>query len=99
MKNIGKPYAGKLHVRFDEGGQVMSTKVQLLRCRQAKGAATDALRPKVGGGCSLLLPGAPLAANGFYRQFTDDPVVTAPAAALPQMGGSGGARDLRVYTL
>jgi hypothetical protein len=22
VKNIGKPYAGKLHVRFDEGGQV-----------------------------------------------------------------------------
>ncbi|MHB9103414.1 MAG: HVO_A0114 family putative DNA-binding protein [Sulfuricella sp.] len=22
MKNIGKPYAGKPHVRFDEGGQV-----------------------------------------------------------------------------
>ena len=21
MKNIGKPFAGKLHARFDEGGQ------------------------------------------------------------------------------
>ncbi|MHB1198507.1 MAG: hypothetical protein ACYCZ6_02905 [Polaromonas sp.] len=36
-----------------------------------------------------------LANNSFYRQFTDDPVVTAEAAALPQMQGSGLVRDLR----
>lgn len=36
-----------------------------------------------------------LASNNFYREFTDDPVVTADAAALPQMGGSGKVRDLR----
>jgi Ca2+-binding RTX toxin-like protein len=36
-----------------------------------------------------------LASNNFYRTFTDDPVVTQAAAALPQMGGSGMVRDLR----
>ncbi|MDB5850022.1 MAG: putative rtx family calcium-binding cytotoxins and bacteriocins protein, partial [Rhodoferax sp.] len=36
-----------------------------------------------------------LASNNFYREFTDDPVVTAAAAALPQMRGSGKVRDLR----
>ena len=36
-----------------------------------------------------------LASNNFYRNFTDDPVVTAAAAALPQMRGSGAVRDLR----
>lgn len=36
-----------------------------------------------------------LAANNFYRQFTDDPVVTADAQASPQMTGSGAVRDLR----
>ena len=36
-----------------------------------------------------------LANNNFYRQFTDDPVVTAAAAGLPQMQGSGWVRDLR----
>ncbi len=41
VKNIGKPCAGKLHVRFDEGGQLRWTKVRLLRHRQTKGAATD----------------------------------------------------------
>ncbi|GKT19599.1 hypothetical protein AVHY2522_23080 [Acidovorax sp. SUPP2522] len=36
-----------------------------------------------------------LASNNFYREFTDDPAVTAAAGALPQMGGSGLVRDLR----
>jgi Ca2+-binding RTX toxin-like protein len=36
-----------------------------------------------------------LASNNFYREFTDDPVVTLDAAALPQIGGSGLVRDLR----
>ena len=36
-----------------------------------------------------------LANNNFYRQFTDDPVVTPTAQALPQMTGSGWVRDLR----
>ncbi|WP_284427769.1 calcium-binding protein, partial [Acidovorax sp. SUPP1855] len=36
-----------------------------------------------------------LASNNFYREFTDDPAVTAAAGALPQMGGSGWVRDLR----
>ncbi|MEY3125290.1 MAG: hypothetical protein RLZZ573_1810, partial [Pseudomonadota bacterium] len=36
-----------------------------------------------------------LAGNGFYREFTDDPVVTSAAAALPQMTGAGWVRDLR----
>ncbi|WP_311223096.1 MULTISPECIES: calcium-binding protein [unclassified Acidovorax] len=36
-----------------------------------------------------------LASNNFYREFPDDPVVTAEAGALPQMGGSGLVRDLR----
>ncbi|GKT01276.1 RTX toxin [Acidovorax sp. SUPP3434] len=36
-----------------------------------------------------------LASNNFYREFTDDPAVTAAAGALPQMGGSGRVRDLR----
>ncbi len=36
-----------------------------------------------------------LANNNFYRQFTDDPVLTAAALALPQMTGSGAVRDLR----
>ena len=34
--------------------------------------------------------------NNFYRAFTDNPVVTAPAALVPEMHGSGQARDLRV---
>ncbi|MCS4511046.1 hypothetical protein [Xylophilus ampelinus] len=36
-----------------------------------------------------------LASNNFYRAFSDDPAVTAAAAALPQMKGSGWVRDLR----
>ncbi len=36
-----------------------------------------------------------LANNNFYRQFTDDPALTAAAQALPQMTGSGLVRDLR----
>ena len=36
-----------------------------------------------------------LANNNFYRQFTDDPVLTTAAQALPQMRGSGAVRDLR----
>ncbi|WP_231502384.1 calcium-binding protein [Paracidovorax avenae] len=36
-----------------------------------------------------------LASNNFYREFPDDPVPTAAAKALPQMGGAGWARDLR----
>jgi len=34
-----------------------------------------------------------LANNNFYRQFTDDPAITATAQALPQMQGSGLVRD------
>ena len=41
VKNIGKPCAGELQARFDEGGQVMRPMVRLLRHRQTKGAATD----------------------------------------------------------
>ena len=33
--------------------------------------------------------------NNFYRAFTDNPVVTAQAAALPQMQGAGLVRNLR----
>jgi hypothetical protein len=36
-----------------------------------------------------------LANNNFYRQFTDDPTLTAEALNLPQMTGSGVVRDLR----
>jgi hypothetical protein len=36
-----------------------------------------------------------LAGNNFYSEFTDDPVLTAAAQALPQMQGSGWVRDLR----
>ncbi len=36
-----------------------------------------------------------LASNNFYREFPDDPVPTAAAKALPQMGGAGWVRDLR----
>ncbi len=41
MKNIGKPCTGEPYARFDEGGQVNVTTVELLRHRQTKGAATD----------------------------------------------------------
>ena len=46
-KNIGKPCTGKPYARFDEGGQANVTRVQLVRHRQAKAAATDRLQPKV----------------------------------------------------
>ena len=36
-----------------------------------------------------------LANNNFCREFTDDPAITGPAQALPQMRGSGWVRDLR----
>ncbi len=36
-----------------------------------------------------------LASNSFYREFSDNPTVTAAAAALPQMQGAGLVRDLR----
>ena len=36
-----------------------------------------------------------LAANNFYRTFTDDPAATTAAQALPEMRGSGTVRDLR----
>ena len=38
MKNIGKPCTGKPYARFDEGGQVNVTMIELLRHRQTKGA-------------------------------------------------------------
>ena len=41
VKNIGKPYAGKPHVRFDEEGLVRLTMEWLMRHRQTKGAETD----------------------------------------------------------
>jgi len=41
VKNIGKPCAGKPHVRFDEEGLVKLTMEWLLRHRQTKGAETD----------------------------------------------------------
>ena len=46
VKNIGKPCAGKLHARFDEGGQVtMMTTVRLVRHRQTKGAVNGYAKP------------------------------------------------------
>jgi hypothetical protein len=36
-----------------------------------------------------------LAGNEFYREFTDDPVTTAAAVALPGMRGAGMVRDLQ----
>jgi hypothetical protein len=36
-----------------------------------------------------------LAANDFYREFTDDPALSTEAQALPQMRASGWVRDLR----
>jgi hypothetical protein len=39
VKNIGKPYAGKPHARFDEGGLAERAMVALVRHRQTKGAA------------------------------------------------------------
>jgi Ca2+-binding RTX toxin-like protein len=36
-----------------------------------------------------------LGANNFYSNFTNNPTLTAAAQALPQMQGSGWARDLR----
>ena len=36
-----------------------------------------------------------LANNNFYRHFTDNPPISAEAAALPQMQGAGRVRDLR----
>ncbi len=36
-----------------------------------------------------------LASNPFYREFTDNPVLTTASKALPQMQGSGWVRDLR----
>ena len=54
MKNIGKPCAGKLHARFDEGGQVKQTKGSLLRHRQTKGAETARAGLQNAGTCSLL---------------------------------------------
>lgn len=38
---FGKPFAGKPHARFDEGGLAKAGKVRLLRYRQTKGAETD----------------------------------------------------------
>ena len=54
MKNSGKPCAGKLHARFDEGGQEKQTMAELLRHRQTKGAATDRLDLRKAESCSLL---------------------------------------------
>jgi hypothetical protein len=52
------------------------------------GAVGDAGTAQLAG--SLLL-----ANNNFYRSFSDDPVLTPSAQALPQMQGSGLVRDLR----
>jgi hypothetical protein len=41
VKNIGKPCAGELHARFDEGGQAKHSTAGLVRHRQAKAAVTD----------------------------------------------------------
>src|SRR6185369_7585821 len=49
---------------------------------RADGTTGDSGTPELSG--SLLL-----ASNNFYREFTDDPKVTASAASLPQMRGSG----------
>jgi hypothetical protein len=52
------------------------------------GSQGDSGTPELSG--SLLL-----AANNFYRTFTDDPAPTPEALALPEMRGSGEVRDLR----
>jgi Ca2+-binding RTX toxin-like protein len=46
-------------------------------------------------GAAELAGSLDLAANNFYREFTDNPVLTTAAQALPQMRGSGLVRDLR----
>jgi hypothetical protein len=56
MKNIGKPCAGKLHARFEEGGQEKWTMARLLRHRQTKEAATDRPGLRDAESCSLLYP-------------------------------------------
>ena len=55
---------------------------------QTGGAVGDAGTAQLAG--SLLLSN-----DNFYRQFTDDPAITAQALHLPQMQGSGAVRDLR----
>ena len=54
MNNIGKPYAGKPHVRFDEGGLPKDSMGWLFWHRQTKGAETDRPIPTEIGGCPLL---------------------------------------------
>ena len=56
MKNIGKPCAGKLHARFDEGGQVKLTMVRLVRHRQTKGAVNGYAKPTAQGNLFSTLP-------------------------------------------
>ena len=41
VKTVGKPDAGKPHVRFDEGETWKRSRVGLVRHRQTKGPATD----------------------------------------------------------
>jgi len=48
VKNIGKPDAGKLHVRFDEGGQGETCSLLYLKIP----GKTIQTRP-IGGGCSV----------------------------------------------
>ena len=64
-QQIGKKYdgsearntcAGKLHARFDEGGQEILTTARLLRHRQTKEAATDRLGLRDADSCFLLYP-------------------------------------------
>jgi Ca2+-binding RTX toxin-like protein len=63
---------------------------------QAFTGSFTTLSGQVGNAGTAALAGSLLlAANNFYRQFTDDPVLTTAALALPEMHGSGDVRDLR----
>ena len=67
MKNIGKPCAGKLHARFDEGGQVKLTMVRLVRHRQTKGAVNGYAKPTAQGNLFSTLPVGVFAQRTKYR--------------------------------
>lgn len=80
--------ASNVNLVNGSGGATGNTQTFAGSFTKADGTAGDSGTAQLAG--SLLLSN-----NNFYREFTDDPALTAEALALPQMTGSGLVRDLR----
>ena len=81
---IGKPDAGKLHVRFDEGGQDFFLRMTLNGHEAGNGGYGQGLAPKGSRACPLLYPNpfSPIVL-GSVKSGAFSPISTAEATLAP----------------